>query len=121
MKSQSVEVVGSRYRSVKMYHRWSDVVSLRVWDQLITESLMSLDLLIKYCICICLKIIFFQHSSFCSDYTFTSANKKKKTLRPLFMDGVQLPQGYCHFEEAVYFLPLSSQIFLVLILSTLEG
>ena len=35
------------------------------------------------------------------------------------MDGVQLPQG--HFEEAVYFLPLSSQIFLVLILPTLEG
>ena len=27
------------------------------------------------------------------------------------MDGVQLPQGYSHFEEAVYFLPLSSQIF----------
>ena len=22
------------------------------------------------------------------------------------MDGVQLPQGYSHFEEAVYFLPL---------------
>ena len=22
----------------------------------------------------------------------------------LFMDGVQLPQGYSHFEEAVYFL-----------------
>ena len=43
---------------------------------------------------------------------------KKKTLWPIFMDGVQLPQGYCHFEEAVYFLPLSSQIFLVLILST---
>ena len=37
------------------------------------------------------------------------------------MDGVQLPQGYSHFEEAVYFLPLSSQIFLVLILSTSEG
>ena len=36
------------------------------------------------------------------------------------MDGVQLPHGYCHFEEAVYFLPLSSQIFLVLILLTLE-
>ena len=35
------------------------------------------------------------------------------------MDGVQLPQG-C-FEEAVYFLPLSSQKFLVLILPTLEG
>ena len=37
------------------------------------------------------------------------------------MDGVQLPQGYSHFEEAVYFLPLSSQKFLVLILPTLEG
>ena len=37
------------------------------------------------------------------------------------MDGVQLPQGYDHFEEAVYFLPLSSQKFLVLILSTTEG
>ena len=30
--------------------------------------------------------------------------KKKKTLWPLFMDGVQLPQGKSHFEEAVYFL-----------------
>ena len=36
------------------------------------------------------------------------------------MDGVQLPQG-SHFEEAVNFLPLSSQKFLVLILSTSEG
>ena len=36
------------------------------------------------------------------------------------MDGAQLPQGYGHFEEAVYFLPLSSQKFLVLILSTSE-
>ena len=44
-----------------------------------------------------------------------------KTLWPLFMDRVQLPQGYSHFEEAVYFLPLSSQKFLVLILSTSEG
>ena len=43
----------------------------------------------------------------------------KKTLWPLFiMDGVQLPQGYSHFEEAVHFLPFSSQKFLVLILST---
>ena len=33
------------------------------------------------------------------------------------MDGVQLPQGQSHFEEAVYFLPLSSQKVLVLILS----
>ena len=48
-------------------------------------------------------------------------NLKKKTLWPLFMDGVQLPQGYSHFEEAVYFLPFSSQEFLVLILSTSEG
>ena len=46
--------------------------------------------------------------------------KTLKTLWPLFMDGVQLPQGYSHFEEAVYFLPLSSQKFVVLILSTLE-
>ena len=46
---------------------------------------------------------------------------KKTTLWPLFMDGVQLPQGYSHFEEAVYFLPFSSQKFLVLILSTSEG
>ena len=37
------------------------------------------------------------------------------------MDVVQLPQGYSHFEEIVYFLPLSSQKFLVLILSTSEG
>ena len=34
-------------------------------------------------------------------------NCKKKSLWPLFMDGVQLPQGYSHFEEAVYFLPTS--------------
>ena len=27
---------------------------------------------------------------------------KKTTLWPLIMDGVQLPQGYSHFEEAVY-------------------
>ena len=33
------------------------------------------------------------------------------------MDGVQLPQGYIYFEEAIYFLPISSQKFLVLILS----
>ena len=47
--------------------------------------------------------------------------KKTKLYDPFFMDGVQLPQGYSHFEEAVYFLPLSSQKFLVLILSTSEG
>ena len=27
----------------------------------------------------------------------------KKTLWSLFMDGVQLPQGWSHFMEAVYF------------------
>ena len=43
-----------------------------------------------------------------------------KTLWPLFIDGVQLPQDYSHFE-AVYFLPFSSQTFLVLILTTSEG
>ena len=49
-------------------------------------------------------------------------NKKTKTLWPLFfMDGVQLLQGYSHFEKAVYFLPLSYQKLLVLILLTLEG
>ena len=47
--------------------------------------------------------------------------KKTTTLWPFFMDGVQLPQGLSHFEEAVYFLPFSSQKFLVLILSTSEG
>ena len=30
------------------------------------------------------------------------------------MDGVQLPQGYSHFQEEVYFLPFSSQNLLVL-------
>ena len=37
------------------------------------------------------------------------------------MDGVQLPQGYSHFEEEIYFLPLSSRTFLELILSTSKG
>ena len=37
------------------------------------------------------------------------------------MDGVQLPQDYSHFEEAVYFLPLSPQKFLALTLSISEG
>ena len=37
------------------------------------------------------------------------------------MDGVQLPQGYSHFEEVVYFVPLSPQKFLVLTLSASEG
>ena len=53
--------------------------------------------------------------------TFLVEQKNLKTLQPLFVDGVQLPQGHSHFEEAVYFLLLSSQKFLVLILSTSEG
>ena len=36
------------------------------------------------------------------------------------MDGVQLLPDYSHFKGTVSFITLSSQIFLVLILSTLE-
>ena len=36
------------------------------------------------------------------------------------MDVVQLPQAEGHFEEAVYFLPISSQKFQLLLLSTSE-
>ena len=46
---------------------------------------------------------------------------KKNFMAPFFMDGFKLPQGYSHFKEAVYFLPFSSQTFLVLILSTSKG
>ena len=52
---------------------------------------------------------------------YHSTLKKTLILWPLFMDGVQLPQGKSHFEEAVYFLPLISQKFLRLIFSTSEG
>ena len=45
---------------------------------------------------------FFSHNTFSGSFFL-----KKKTLWPLFVDGVQLPQGYSHFEEAIYFLPLS--------------
>ena len=54
------------------------------------------------------------------DFDWLLRKLKKNLMAPFFMDGVQLPQGYNHFEEAVYFLPFSSQKFLVLILSTLE-
>ena len=37
------------------------------------------------------------------------------------MDGVQLLQDLSHFEEAAYFITLSSQKFMVLVLSTSEG
>ena len=41
----------------------------------------------------------------------------KNNFMALFMDGVQLPQGWNenHFEEAIYVLPLSYQKLLVLI------
>ena len=54
-------------------------------------------------------------------YTSLKNFKKTQLYGPFFMDGVQLSQGYSHFEEAVYFLPFSSQKFLVLISSTSEG
>ena len=47
--------------------------------------------------------------------------KKKNCMTTFFIDGVQLPQGYSHFEEEVYFLLFSSQKYLVLIFSTSEG
>ena len=46
--------------------------------------------------------------------------KKLKNFIAFFMDRVQLSEGQTHFEEAFYFLPLSSQKFLVLILSISE-
>ena len=53
--------------------------------------------------------------------TVSSSDRMKKTLWSFFMDGLQLPLGDSHFKEAVYFLQLSSQKFLVLIWSTWEG
>ena len=48
--------------------------------------------------------------------------KKKTTLWPLFYGwDLTASRLQSHHEEAVYFLPLSSQKFLVLILSTSEG
>ena len=44
---------------------------------------------------------------------FLQTQKKPKTLGPLFTEGFLLPQGQTHLEVAVYFLPLSSQKFLV--------
>ena len=57
------------------------------------------------------------------DFLLLSSSKrknKKKLYGSFFMDGVQLPQGYSHFEEAIYFIPQSPQKFLVLTLSTSE-
>ena len=43
------------------------------------------------------------------DWFYRGLVKKNKNFMAPFMDGVQLPQRYSHFEEAVYFLPFSSQ------------
>ena len=54
-------------------------------------------------------------------FTKTQKNLKKENFMAPFMDGVQLPQGWSHLEEAVCFLPLRSQKSLVIILSISEG
>ena len=56
-----------------------------------------------------------------ADVLLKNLDEKKTSWQLFFMDGVQLPQGQSYSEEAVYFLPLSSQQFLVLILSASEG
>ena len=55
------------------------------------------------------------------DWESSALTTKKKLYDHFFIDWVQLPQGYSHFEEEVYFLPFSSQKYLVLIFSTSEG
>ena len=57
----------------------------------------------------------------CAGLEILNLLKKPNFMAPFFMGGVQLPQGYSHFKQAVYFLPFSSQKFLVLNLSTSEG
>ena len=51
-------------------------------------------------------------------HNITTIKKKKKNFMIAFYGWGSTASGYSHFEEAVYFLPLSSQKFLVLILST---
>ena len=87
---------------------------LRIRSHLPKKTLMEIFLFAKC-------HLYYHHLRKYFDNWNIKKKKKKKTLWPLFMDGVQLPQGLSHFEEAVYFLPLSSQKFLVLILSTSGG
>ena len=42
-----------------------------------------------------------KHVSPCREKNWKKQKKKTTTLWPLFMDGVQLHQGWSHFEEAV--------------------
>ena len=46
--------------------------------------------------------------------------KNWKLYGLFFMDGVQLSERQSHYEETVYFLPVSPQEFLVLIYATPE-
>ena len=62
----------------------------------------------------------FENWKLCQKETGLKNTLRKKFFWLLYMDGVQSHQDYSHFEEAVYFLPLSSQKFLVLILLTKE-
>ena len=57
------------------------------------------------------RITFVSYEQLISGYYMCNLEKKNW---PLFMDMVQLPEGWSHFEEAVYFLSLSPQKFLVL-------
>ena len=47
--------------------------------------------------------------------SFIKNGQIKKTLKTfwlIFMDRVELSQGYSHFEETVYFLPTNLTMFL---------
>ena len=111
-------------------HVWNDAPScyLDLLDKLQKQIHSTVGLSLAYCLELLahcqnvasLSLFFMYYFGRCSS-ELVQLVPLKKTLWPLFKDGVQLPQGYSHFEEAVYFLPLSSQKFLVLILPTSEG
>ena len=64
---------------------------------------------------------FFLGDSFRKTNSHCNCNLEFKilpTLWPLHMDGIELPQGHSHFEETIYFMPLSSQKFLLRVLSS---
>ena len=108
-------------------HVWNDAPScyLDLLDKLQKQIHSTVGLSLAYCLELLahcqnvasLSLFFMYYFGRCSS-ELVQLVPLKKTLWPLFKDGVQLPQGYSHFEEAVYFLQFSSQKFLVLILST---